>query len=348
MKLLDAKTASDAVKLTIFMVVTSLATGLLVITIGNITFGDSTPYKAVFSDATGLNTGDDVRISGVRVGTVKSIDIYDRNYALVSFDVDSDSELNQATNATIRYRNLVGQRYIALTQGSGSDEVLSGGDTIPLERTAPALDLTVLFNGFKPLFAALSPADINKLSYEIIQVFQGEGGTVESLLQSTASVTNALADRDQIVGELINNLNDVLVILGDRDKELSSLIVQLQQFVSGLKDDRKAILGSLNDISTLSVQTADLVDQAREPLTRDIGQLRRLAQNLDRNRPELDKALQILPLKLQKIGRTASYGSWFNFYVCNFRGKITLPNVANRQITIPIDYNTGTARCDLG
>ena len=349
MKLLDAKTTVDAVKLTVFMVVTSLATGLLVITIGNVTFGESTEYKAVFSDVTGLNTGDDVRISGVRVGSVKSIDIYQRRQAMVTFDVDSDSELNQATNATIRYRNLVGQRYIALTQGAGSDTVLDEDDTIPLSRTEPALDLTVLFNGFKPLFAALSPEDVNKLSYEIIQVFQGEGGTVESLLQSTASVTNALADRDKIVGQLIDNLNDVLVIIGDRDQELSDLIVSLQQFVSGLKDDRQAILGSLHDISELSVQTADLVDEAREPLTRDIGQLRRLAATLDRNQPEIDKALQILPLKLQKIGRTASYGSWFNFYLCNFRGQVTLPAVAGQRLDpIGVDYNTNTARCDLG
>ncbi|MEP6665946.1 MAG: MCE family protein, partial [Nocardioidaceae bacterium] len=243
MKLFDAKTASDAVKLLIFMVVTSIATGLLVVTIGNLSFGDTQDYKAVFTDTTGLNKGDDVRISGVRVGTVKSIDIYQRKYAVVSFNVDKDSELNQGTIATIRYRNLVGQRYISLTQGSGSSARLAEGDTIPLSQTSPALDLTVLFNGFKPLFAALSPDDINKLSYEIIQVFQGEGGTVESLLQSTASVTNKLADRDKIVGELITNLNDVLVMLGDRDKELSGLIVQLQQFVSGLKQDRNAILG---------------------------------------------------------------------------------------------------------
>ncbi len=162
-------------------------------------------------------------------------------------------------------------------------------------------------------------------------------------------MTNALADRDKIIGQLIDNLNDVLVIVGDRDQELSDLIVQLQQFVSGLKDDRQAILGSLHDISALSVQTADLVDQAREPLTRDIGQLRRLAATLDRNQPEIDKALQILPLKLQKIGRTASYGSWFNFYLCNFRGKVTLPSAGGQQaISIPVDYNTNTARCDLG
>ncbi len=348
MKLLDARTTAAAVKLAIFMVTTSLATGLLVVTIGNISFGQTTQYKAVFSDVTGLNKGDDVRISGVRVGSVKNIEIYRRNDALVTFDVDSDSQLNQATDATIRYRNLVGQRYIAITQGAGSSTPLHEGDTIPLSRTSPALDLTVLFNGFKPLFAALSPDDINKLSYEIIRVFQGEGGTVESLLQSTASVTNALADRDKVVGQLITNLNDVLVTLGNRDQELSSLIVELQQFVSGLKDDRNAILGSLNDVSDLAVQTAGLVKDARAPLTRDISQLRRVAEILDKNRPEIDKALQILPLKLQKIGRTASYGSWFNFYLCNFRGTVTLPGVAHKRLTVPVDYNTNTPRCDLG
>ncbi len=349
MKLLDAKTASDAVKLLIFMVVTSLATGLLVATIGNLSFGETEEYKAVFTDTTGLNKGDDVRISGVRVGTVKSIDIYERKYAIVSFNVDKDSELNEGTNATIRYRNLVGQRYIALTQGPGSTETLDGGDTIPMDRTAPALDLTVLFNGFKPLFAALSPEDINKLSYEIIQVFQGEGGTVESLLQSTASVTNALADRDKIVGELITNLNDVLVILGERDEQLSSLIVQLQQFISGLKQDREAILGSLDDVSQLAVQTADLVGDARPALTRDISQLRRVVETLDDNKAEIDRALQILPVKLHKIGRTASYGSWFNFYLCNFRGTVTVPGVgAANDLSVPIDYDVHTARCDLG
>lgn len=348
MKMLDAKTASDAVKLVIFMVVTSLATGLLVVTIGNLSFGETRDFKAVFTDTTGLNKGDDIRISGVRVGSVEKIDVYKRNYALVTFSVDKDSKLNQGTNATIRYRNLVGQRYIALSQGPGSTAALRAGDTIPLERTAPALDLTVLFNGFKPLFAALSPNDLNTLSYEIIQVFQGEGGTVESLLQSTASLTNELADRDQIVGQLITNLNDVLVMLGDRDEQLSDLIVSLQQFISGLKSDRQAILGSLQDVSNLAVQTAGFVKDIRPPLTRDIRELRRLASILDENKAEIDRSLQILPLKLQKIGRTASYGSWFNFYVCNFRGRITLPKLANQQVSIPIDYSTGSPRCDLG
>jgi phospholipid/cholesterol/gamma-HCH transport system substrate-binding protein len=343
MSLLDKRTTLDAVRLLIFVLVTTLATSLLAITIGNITFGDSKEYRAVFSDATSVVDGDDVRIAGVKVGTVSGIEVYRDNKALVTFDVDADTQLTQSTEAAIRYRNLVGQRYIALSQGVGKPTLMKEGDTIPLERTTPALDLTVLFNGFKPLFQALSPADINKLSYEIITVFQGEGGTLESLLAHTASVTTTLARRDQVIGALIDNLNEVMVTLGDRDDELSDLLIKLRTFVSGLAQDREAILGSLDSISDLAVQTSGLVKGARPPLTRDIKQLGKVAGTLDRNKAELDRAIQVLPIKLKKIGATATYGSWFNFYLCNFKGRVKLPG-----LTVPVDYNTGSARCDLG
>ncbi len=345
MSLLDKRTASDAVKLLVFVVVTTVATSLLVVTIGNLSFGPEHEYKAVFSDATGVVKGDDVRIAGVKVGTVKDIDIHERTEALVTFTVDEDAQVTAGTKAAVRYRNLVGQRYIALTQGVGSPSILRDGATIPLSRTQPALDLTVLFNGFKPLFEALSPQDVNKLSYEIVTVFQGEGGTLESLLAHTASVTSTLASRDQVIGELIENLNEVMVTLGDRDAELSELIVRLRRFVSGLSQDRRAILGSLESISDLAVETSDLVTGIRRPLTKDIKELREVAGTLDRNKAELDRAIQVLPIKLEKIGRTAVYGSWFNFYLCNFKGQVTLPG---GRVIDDVEYDVNAARCDLG
>ncbi|HEX4976515.1 MAG TPA: MlaD family protein [Nocardioides sp.] len=343
-RLLDAKTTADAVKLLIFILVTTIATGVLVVTIGNLSFGATKEYKAVFSDATGVVNGDDVRVAGVKVGTVKDVEIHDRTQALVTFDVAEDHEITQSTFATIRYRNLVGQRYIALTQGVGGPSILREGATIPLQRTAPALDLTLLFNGFKPLFEALTPSDVNKLAYEIITVFQGEGGTMESLLAHTASVTTELASRDQVIGELIENLNDVMATLGNRDTQLSNLLIRLREFIGGLSKDREAILGSLDAVSALAVETSDLVTGIRPGLTEDVKQLRRVAGNLDRNKAEIDRALQVLPIKLNKVGRTAIYGSWFNFYLCNFKARVNLPGGQ----TVPVDYNTGGARCNLG
>ncbi|GAB3201027.1 MCE family protein [Nocardioides hungaricus] len=344
MKVLDRRTAGDLAKLVVFMVVTTLATALLVITIGNISFSPKNEFKAVFVDATGVVKGDDIRVAGVKVGTVKGVDIVDRNRALVTFTVDESTRLSEATRAAIRYRNLVGQRYIALSDGIGGSDALPAGSTIPVSRTTPALDLTVLFNGFKPLFQALSPADVNQLSYEIVQVFQGEGGTLEGLLRSTASVTTTLAARDQVIGDLVDNLNQVLDDLGDRDVQLSRLITTFRTFVGGLANDRQAILGSLDQISALSAQTADLVSGIRVPFVSDIKQLRRVAGNLDEGKAELDRALQVLPIKLNKVGRTAAYGSWFNFYLCDFQGRIRLPGGQS----VPVKYQTGSPRCDLG
>lgn len=354
MKLLDKKTTGDLVRLVIFMVVTTLATALLVVTIGNITFSPKNEYRAEFVDATGVVSGDDVRIAGVKVGTVKGVEIVDRSRALVTFTVEEDVRLNESTNATIRFRNLVGQRYISLTQEIGDASVLEAGATIPVTQTSPALDLDVLFNGFKPLFQALSPDDINTLSFEVVQVFQGEGGTIESLLGSTASVTQTLADRDAVIGELIDNLDFVLDRVGDRDDQLSNLIISFRDLIGGLKDDREAILASLDGISDLSVQTADLVKGIRPPLVEDIKQLRRFATNTDNNKAELDRALQVLPIKLEKVGRTAIYGSFFNFYLCDFKGRVVLPDALNGvpltgPLADPIDINftTGAGRCDL-
>ena len=348
MKLLDKQTTGDSIRLGIFIIVTTLATALLAITIGNISFGSTTGYKAVFSDATGVVKGDDVRIAGVKVGTVKGVEIYDKTQAIVEFDVQDDSRLTESTYATIRYRNLVGQRYISLTEGTGGQGELEEDDVIPLERTSPALDLTVLFNGFKPLFAALSPEDVNQLSMELIQVFQGEGGTIENLLDSTASVTNTLAARDDLVSDLIANLNTTLETVGDRDQELSELIIQFRRFVGGLTDDREAILGSLESISDLTVQTADLVTGIRPGLARDVTQLRAVAGNIAKNRAELDRAVKVLPIKLRKVGRTAIYGSWFNFYLCDFSGTVT---IAGQDIPVPANYpppGSKSARCNIG
>jgi phospholipid/cholesterol/gamma-HCH transport system substrate-binding protein len=357
MKLLDKKTSSALLKLSIFMVVTIMATGLLVIVIGNISFEPTKQYKAVFNDVTGVVEGDDVRIAGVKVGTVKEIAIIKGSdaeadggdpplkQAELTFTVEEGTELTQATHAAIRYRNLVGQRYLSLSQGEGDTGLLEEGETIPAVRTDEALDLTELFNGFKPLFEALSPDDVNKLSFEVIQVFQGEGGTLEGLLRSTASVTDTLADRDQLIGDLLENLDFVLDHVADRDQQLSDLIVNFRTLVAGLKDDREAILDSFDQVSLLADETAELVEGVRPTLVEDVKQLRRLTKNINDNKRELDRALQVLPIKLQKVGRTAIYGSYFNFYVCDLKGRIRLAPGIQRTLDL---QDFGGERCRLG
>ncbi|MET9274041.1 MCE family protein [Kribbella sp. NPDC003557] len=341
MSFFDKKTTFDTVRLGIFVVVTTIATALLAVTIGNISFNPTTKYRAVFTDAVGLNQGDDIRIAGVKVGQVDKIQLYQDKLAMVTFSVDSDQVIDTSTHATLRYRNLVGNRYVALTDGVGGGDRLKKNGIIPKERTTPALDLSVLFNGFKPLFTALTPADVNQFAFEVIKVLQGEGGTIESLLAKTASLTTTLADADQVIGDLITNLTGTLQIVSQRQANFSQLLVNLQQFITGLSQDITPILGSLTSINSLNTKTAGLLQQTRVPIKADLDKLRAVATTLDDTQSIWVKTLQFMPEKLNTMTRTASYGSWFNFYLCNFDGNVTLPTGTR----IPVSYQLNSARC---
>lgn len=336
------ETAAPLVKFSVFAVVTVLATALLAATIVNVSFTPEHTYKAVFSDVTGLEEGDDIRVAGVRVGEVHDIRITDRTLAEITFSVTHDRPLLTSTGAVIRYRNLVGSRYIALTEGAGDGTRLAPGGRIPLSRTQPALDLNALLNGFKPLFAALSPKDVNQLATEIIKTLQGEGGTVNSLLAHTASLTTTLADRDELIGSVIDNLNTVLATLDKRGARFSGLIKQLQRVISGLSADRKPIGDSLVNIGDLTEATSGLLEDARPPLRDDIAELRDLTGTLNKNEKTVEGVLKRLPNKLNELTGTASYGSWFNFYLCDFDGRIVLPKT--REVLTP-ELHVARARC---
>jgi phospholipid/cholesterol/gamma-HCH transport system substrate-binding protein len=322
----NARTLKDLVKLIAFIIVTLFLTVVLASTIGSVGYGNVHTYKADFSDVTGLQSGDDVRIAGVKEGQVTGVKLVDRKYAQVSFGLDKKLTLHNSAQMQVRYRNLVGQRYLALTEGSGGDPVLAPGGTIPQSRTQPALDLSQLLNGFKPLFTALTPQDINSLSYEIIQTLQGEGGTIDTLLAHTASLTAAIADKDAVVGSVVTNLDQVLSTVASRDNQLSELVLQLQRLVSGLARDRNAIGNSLQGIDDLAQATVGLLRPARPLIKEDVNQLAQLSKTLSAHRSEIDAELKLLPLKLNTIIRTATYGSWFNFYLCGGDGTIILPN----------------------
>jgi phospholipid/cholesterol/gamma-HCH transport system substrate-binding protein len=309
--------AGPLVKGLIFTLVTVLATALLALTIANTGVGNTVDYHARFVDATGLNVGDDVRIAGVRVGQVDGVDLVDHRIALVTFSVVADRVLPASVTATIKWRNLVGQRYVALEQGTGPlNTVLRPGGTIAMDHTEPALDLTDLFNGFKPLFQALSPADVNSLSQEIIQVLQGDGSTVDSLVAHTASLATTLAGKDKVIGSVIDNLNSVLNTVNSRGGALSDLVTTLQRLVSGLAADREPIGTAIGALSDLTTSTAHLLDLGRAPLKQNITALTKLSTTLADNSGTITTFLHNLPAKYQAIGTLASYGSWLNLYLC--------------------------------
>ncbi|MDP3968174.1 MAG: MCE family protein [Nocardioides sp.] len=320
-------TATAAVKLAIFTVVSLFFTGLLVVIMGNIGFGSTSEYQAEFTTASMLDKGDDVRVAGVKVGDVRSVEIVDGSRALVTFRAHEGLQLTKASRAEIRFLNLVGDRYLALERGAPDAEEIEPGATIPVENTRPALDLSALFSGFRPLFEALQPAQVNELSLNIVRTLQGESGTVESLLANTASLTSHLADRDQLIGQVVDNLTSVLTTVDDRHGELDTLVVELDRWMGSLAQDREVIGEAVDSVGGLSQVLADLLEEGRPLLRRDIAELRELATRLNqpKNEAVLVELLERLPQALKDQTRTGTYGSWYNYYLCDVKGQITLP-----------------------
>jgi phospholipid/cholesterol/gamma-HCH transport system substrate-binding protein len=250
------------------------------------------------------------------VGTVNSISLRPDKKVVVKFDADRDIALTDGTRAAVRYLNLVGDRYLELIDGPGSAKRLGSGGQIPMDRTAPALDLDLLLGGLKPLVQGLNAHDVNELSASLLQVFQGEGGTIDSLFAKTTSFSNALADNDHTVQQLIDNLNTVVSTLAKDGPKFSGAIDQLERLLTGLAHDREPIGAAIDALSRGTASLADLLSNARRPLAGTVDQLSRLAPLLDEDKDRIDTALQKAPLNYRKLVRLGTMGATIPYYLC--------------------------------
>jgi phospholipid/cholesterol/gamma-HCH transport system substrate-binding protein len=344
------RTAGAAIKLTIFVVITTLATAMLALTISDTSFTDKAEYRVRFTDVTGVVVGDEVRIAGVAVGNVEEIRIHwgtqrQAPLAEVVISVRRTLTLPSGTLAQVRYRNLVGQRYISLSEGAAAGDSLpkNGRGLIPVTQTQPALDLNALFNGFRPLFRALRPQEVNQLAGQIVQVLQGEGGTIHGLLAHVASLTNSVADRDVVIGRVITNLNEVLGALAARDRQVTQLVENLRALVSGLARDRNAIGSSLVSVNDLTGTMGELLRDVRPSVRADVAELGKLSKTIADDGAKFDGMFQRMPGKLTALSRVTSYGSWVNFYLCSFDARVSLPD--GPEIATPRIENEN-ARCE--
>jgi phospholipid/cholesterol/gamma-HCH transport system substrate-binding protein len=333
---------SMIIKFGIFAVVMVLLTVFLFFTFAQVRTGSTNGYSAVFADASRLKTGDTVRVAGVRVGTVRDVSLQSDKKVLVDFDADRDIVLTTGTKAAVRYLNLVGDRYLELVDGPGSTRVMAEGAQIPEDRTAPALDLDLLLGGLKPVIQGLNPEDINALSASLIQVLQGQGGTLESLLSKTSSFSNSIADNNEVVGQLIENLKNTLDTLSKNGDDFSGAIDRLEQLITGLSKDREPIGNAIVALSNGTASISDLLTQARPPLAGSVDQLNRLAPLIDDDKDRLNAALGRAPENYRKLARLGAYGSFIQYYICGIAFRAS--DLQGRTVQFPWIKQT-TGRC---
>jgi phospholipid/cholesterol/gamma-HCH transport system substrate-binding protein len=304
-------------RLAIWLTACSFVAFLLLVTFGQFRFGAGNTYYAEFTNASNLREGTIVRIAGVEVGKVGDISINPDATVRVSFSADKSVVLTEGSRAVIRYDNLVGDRYLALMEGAGGLKTLHPGQTIPLTRTEPALDLDAVIGGFKPLFRALDPDQVNTLSEQLIEAFEGQGPAIGSFLNQAAVVTNALADRDVLISQVIDNLNIVLGSLGGQSDRLDMAVASLSELIHRLAERRADVSGAVAYTNAAANSLADLLAQSRAPFQKVVHETDRVAEIANADRDYLDNLLNTLPDKYRALVRQGMYGDYFSFYLCD-------------------------------
>ena len=320
------KITGTIIKLGTFSAVLVFFTVAIVIVFGQMRFDRTNVYTAEFSNASGLRSGEFVRASGVEIGKVKNVRLVNGGKRVqVDFTVDRAVSLYQSTSVQIRYLNLIGDRYVELKRGDGqgADRILPPGGFIPLARTSPALDLDALIGGFKPVFRALDPEKVNTIATAIVTVFQGQGGTINDILDNTAQLTAHLAERDQAIGEVVKNLNTVLDTTVAHRQQFDQTVNNLEVLISGLKDHADPLASGTAHISNAAGTVADLLAEDRALLHKSLNYLDAVQQPLIDQREQFDEFLHKLPTALNMVGRAiGSYGDFVNFYACDITLKI--------------------------
>jgi phospholipid/cholesterol/gamma-HCH transport system substrate-binding protein len=311
------KITGTAVKLGAFSIVLLLFTATIIVVFGQMRFDRTNGYAAVFSDASGLRAGQFVRASGVEVGKVSRVDFNDSGGVRVSFAVDRGLPLFTSTTAAIRYLNLTGDRYLDLQRGD-NNQLLLPGATIPIEHTQPALDLDALIGSFRPLFRSLDPQKVNTIAESLITVFQGQGGTINDILDQTAELTSHVADSDQAIGQVVKNLNVVLETTVRHQGEFDRTVNDFEGLVTGLKNRADPLADAIAHISDVSGTVADLLADDRSLLHDTVGHLETVQQPFVDKQDELSDILTKWPAALRLLGRAGGiYGDFFNFYLCD-------------------------------
>lgn len=332
-------------KLCAFAGVMILVLAGLIVVFSEYRSGATEDYAADFEDVSGLEKADKVRIAGVEVGKVGKVELQDGNTARVEFSVDDDQTVLASTVASVRYENLTGDRYLELTRGTGDRTPLQPGATLPREQTRPALDLDALLGGFRPLFKALDPGQVNALSQSIVQVFQGEAGNVQDLLAATSSLTSTLADRDQLIGSVIDNLTAVLTTVSDNKQGVDDIVVNLQQLISGLAKNSAPIGESVSRIDDASASMSSLLADVRPAFKQDVQGLDKVAGLVNDDQDYVDNVIQRLPDDFQKMQRLGVYGGFFNFYLCGVVLRFSDPTDEGKTLYNK-QYEQTSGRCE--
>ncbi|MGV9826250.1 MCE family protein [Gordonia sp. NPDC003429] len=300
----------------LFTVVALLLTYIIYSTLERSVPGKTHGYTTYFTDASGLHTGDDVRMAGVRVGRVSSIDL-DSGRARVVFDVSDSQPMLTTTKASIRYQNLIGQRYLELSLQPGAEGApLPAGSTLKVP-AEDSFDVTKLLAGFQPVFDTLKPEQVNSLSNGLLQAFQGNSVSLSTTVAEVGRLAADMSDRDAVIGAIINNLSGVMRDLALQGDQVGTVIASVSTLIENLNANSAAFGRAVTQVGQTAAGFADVLTRSRTDLVAASNNTQVATNELIANGAKLDQTARILPGFLALLPKTMQDGAYLNIYFCD-------------------------------
>ena len=297
-------------KLGAYTAVCLLVLGWLVSMVGNTAFfAERTGFQAEVEDATGLRVNDAVKIAGVEVGVVTGIEI-EQGHAVVSFELDDDTELLDSTQTGVRWRNVLGQKYFYLYPGDDG-EPLEPGDTLPLDQSVPSADVGDFLNAVGPVLQALDPDDANAFVQAVSEGVSGNEARLRRLIDDSATLAQVFGGLDGEVGSILTNLDQVTAAVARRDDAVDELLVNLGSLSGDLAARNDSLNRLVTDFAGVQRRLARLLRENRGDLDGTIADLRVIADTLAAHDGDLEAALATLPEGVGPYHLISSTGQWF-------------------------------------
>lgn len=309
---------------TVFAVVAILLSYIIYSTLERSVSGETRNFTTSFNDASGLAKGDDVRMAGVRVGRVEKIELA-KSKAKVTFEVRKDQPVYTNSKAAIRYQNLVGQRYLnlSLVDNLPQDPLREGLALKP--PSEDSFDVTKLLAGFQPVFETLKPETVNSLSNGLVKAFQGDSVSLSNTIAQIGQVASDMANRDIVIGAVIDNLSGVMRDLSRQGGQLHTLLASLSTVIGDLNTRSGQLGRAVTQIGDTTSGFADVLTRSRGDLSSAAIAARGATNTLIATGSKLDNTARVLPDFLAHVSNVLGQGDYLNVYACDL--DISIGNV---------------------
>jgi phospholipid/cholesterol/gamma-HCH transport system substrate-binding protein len=287
---------------------------------------------AVFASASGIETGDPVRVAGVLVGSVTAIERnLQQGTVTVSMIVDDGVQISEDVRASIRLRTLLGKKFVDLAD-PGTGDLLPAGGLIPLERTSTATDVDTLLNAADPIVEHTDVQAINQVLGSFDGILDGRGGEISTMLEDLDHLSGSLSERDEQIASLIDATSRLGAALDGRRAQLGTTVDGMAVVLDALAQRQVDLTALVSGVNDLSSTLTPLLARNQEDLDAALDDVVSTVAMLDSQRDRIDLALTQLPTLAERFYEVTREGSWVNVYIV---GIVATPYLSN-----PVDLGS--------